>query len=299
MEEHNYLNLLQNIATNGHVRQTRNAMTRCLFGNTLSFNLNNNTFPLLTTKKMFFRGIFEELLFFLRGQTNTKLLEDKKVNIWKNNTSREFLDNAQLNHLEEGDMGPLYGFQLRHFGAKYTNFSTDYSGKGFDQLHNVIHLLKTDRFSRRIMMTTYNPSQVKEGPLPPCHGIVIQFGIEGNNKLSCHMHQRSADFFHGVPFNIASYALLVHIICALVNNADDNDDNNDKLEPGKLTISFGDCHIYESHISVVHKQLTRAPHPFPKLLFKKKITSIDNLQFDDVDIVDYTFYPPLKADMVA
>lgn len=188
-EELSYLNMLNTIMTKGTFRPTRNANTWSCFATNLSFDL-SKSFPLLTTKKMFLRGIFEELKFFLLGQTDTKILEQKKVNIWKGNTSRQFLDSVGLNHLVEGDMGPLYGFQLRHYGAEYHGCNYDYSGTGYDQFANVLNLLKTDKYSRRILMTTYNPAQISNGPLPPCHGIVIHFGIEGTNKLSCHMYQR-------------------------------------------------------------------------------------------------------------
>ena len=139
---------------------------------------------------MFTKGIFEELKFFLLGLTNSKLLEQKGVNIWKWNTTREFLDSVGLNHLEEGDMGPLYSFQMRHFGAEYKGCNENYDGKGVDQVNDILTSLKNDKYSRRILMTTYNPTQVKQAPLPPCHGIAIQFGIEGTNKLCCHMYQR-------------------------------------------------------------------------------------------------------------
>lgn len=190
-EEKQYLDMLSKILYSDEhsFRETRNARTYSCFGGSLRFDL-SKSFPLLTTKKMFMRGIFEELKFFLLGQTNTKILEQKGVNIWKGNTSREFLDKVGLHHLDEGDMGPLYGFQLRHYGGEYSGYSSDYTNVGYDQLANVLHLLKNDKYSRRIMMTTFNPAQISQAPLPPCHGIVIQFGIEGTNKLSCHMYQR-------------------------------------------------------------------------------------------------------------
>ena len=296
LEEQAYLNLLSTILTKGSFRPTRNANTYSCFGNSLSFDL-SKSFPLLTTKKMFLKGIFEELKFFLLGQTDTKILEAKKVNIWKGNTSREFLDSVGLTHLREGDMGPLYGFQLRHYGAEYSGCDANYDNIGYDQFANVLNLLKTDKYSRRIMMTTFNPAQIKFGPLPPCHGIVIQFGIEGSNVLSCHMYQRSVDFFLGAPYNITSYALLVHIICELVNN--DENYKGDKLKVGNLTMSFGDYHIYESHVDVVKEQLTRMPYAFPQLKINKKITDVADLNFEDIEVVGYKCHPTLKADMVA
>lgn len=296
LEELAYLNMLKKIITDGNLRPTRNANTLSCFASSLTFDL-SKSFPLLTTKKMFLRGIFEELKFFLLGQTNTKILEEKKVNIWKGNTTRQFLDSVGLNKLEEGDMGPLYGFQLRHYGAEYHGCNYDYTNNGYDQFSNILHLLKNDRFSRRIMMTTFNPAQVSQGPLPPCHGIVIQFGIEGANKLSCHMYQRSADEFLGIPFNIASYALLIHIICELVNN--DPNYTSEKLIPGMLTMALGDYHIYEQHIEIVKEQIKRKPYAFPQLEINKKVTQIEDLNFEDIMLINYKSYKGLKADMVA
>lgn len=298
-EEYKYLLLLKNILINGDYRQTRNEHTKSLFGESLKFDL-NKSFPLLTTKKMFLKGIFEELKFFLLGQTNTKILENKKVNIWKGNTNRTFLDMVGLNNYNDGDMGPMYGFQLRHFDADYKGCNEKYENMGIDQLQNIINLLKTDKFSRRMIMTTYNPKQVKQGVLPPCHGIVIQFAIEGENKLSCHMYQRSADFFHGIPFNIASYALLVHIICEIVNN--DNTYFGNKFNLGNLTIALGDYHVYEPHFEIVDEQLKRKPYLFPQLKINKKISSIEdlnNLEFSDIELINYKCHSTLKADMIA
>lgn len=189
LEEMQYLNLLNDIITKGHYRQTRNSKTWSLFGCNMKFDLSDGKFPLLTTKKMFLRGIFEELKFFLLGFTDTKLLEEKGVNIWKGNTCKEFIESLKLPY-REGDMGPMYGFQLRHFGAEYEGCEYNYDNKGVDQFKMVLDTLKKDKFSRRIMMTTFNPSQVQLGVLPPCHGITIQFGIKGENGLCCHMYQR-------------------------------------------------------------------------------------------------------------
>lgn len=295
-EETHYLELLNNIITTGHYRQTRNSKTWCLFSNHMTFDLKDGSFPLLTTKKMFLRGIFEELKFFMCGQTDTKILEEKGVNIWKGNTSKEFIESVKLPY-EEGDMGPMYGFQLRHYGAEYSGCKSDYTDKGVDQFTAVIETLKKDKYSRRIIMTTYNPAQVHLGVLPPCHGITIQFGIEGENNLCCHMYQRSADFFLGIPFNIASYALLVNIMCEMINN--DSTYTGTKFVPGKLTMSIGDYHVYECHLDVVKEQVSRKPYAFPKLKINKKITRIEELNFEDIELQGYTCHPALKASMVA
>jgi len=291
MGEQSYLNLCQEVLEKGHYRPTRNGHTYSLFGKHLEFDL-RNSFPLLTTKKMFFRGIFEELNFFLSGSTNSKILEEKGVNIWKANTSKEFIASQNLNY-EEGDIGALYFYQIYHFNAPYEGCLANYEGKGFNQFEQVIHLLKTDRFSRRILMTTYNPLQAEEGVLYPCHGITIQFAVEGTNELCCHMYQRSADIFLGLPFNIASYSLLTIILCNILNN-----EVEDKFVPGKLCISLGDCHIYEQHIEAVRTQLSREPLPFPQLEIIN-MTTLENITIDNCHLTNYVYHPAIKADMIA
>jgi thymidylate synthase len=169
----------------------------------------NESFPLLTTKDVFWRGLAEELVWFVNGKTNAKLLSDKKIKIWDGNASRQFLDNLGLTEREEWDLGPVYGFQWRHFGAQYKDMHADYEGQGIDQLANVIRQIKENPESRRILMSAWNPTALGEMALPPCH-IMAQFYVTGDKKpkLSCQMYQRSCDIGLGVPFNIASYALL-------------------------------------------------------------------------------------------
>ena len=307
-EEVAYLNLLAEIRDNGHKRQTRNAITYSGFGKTLTFDL-SNSFPLLTTKKMFLRGIFEELKFFLLGQTNNKILKDKGVHIWDGNTNKEFIEKCGLPY-EEDDMGPMYGYQWRHFNAEYTDSNTDYTNMGYDQLEDVIKLIKTDPFSRRILMTSYNPAQSKLGVLYPCHGISIQFYVEEiNNKyyLNCLMNQRSGDAFLGIPFNISSYALLVYILCNHIN-CTDGILNNQTINPGKLMMVFCDIHIYEQHLEAVNKQTERNPYLFPQLNINYEIKnfsnkneegSINNLEFSNLEIINYNSYDSIKAAMIA
>lgn len=292
-EEQTYLDVMSEILKEGELRDTRNGKTYSMFGKSIEFDLENG-FPLLTTKKMFLRGIFEELKFFLQGKTDAKILQEKGVKIWDGNTSREFLDKTGLTHYEPGDMGPMYGFQWRHFGAPYTGCKTDYkeSGLGCDQFKEVIELLIDDPHSRRILMTTYNPAQSKQGVLYPCHGLVVQFYVEKDNRLSCCMYQRSADWFLGVPFNIASYALLIHIICNLLP----------RYKPGRLVMNFGDVHLYSIHREQAETQMSRVPYMFPILNIKKVLTEIndiDSLEFGDLEIKDYECYSAIKADMVA
>jgi dihydrofolate reductase/thymidylate synthase len=291
-----YLELLNNIITNGHYRSTRNANTYSLFGGQLEFSLKNNIFPLLTTKKMSLRLIFEELMFFLRGQTDVNILQQKNVHIWNANTTQEFIDNINLPY-KAGDMGPMYGFQVKHFGAVYKDKDTDYTNQGFDQLADVLHQLKTDPHSRRILMTMFNPVDAKKSVLTPCHGAVIQMYVEKEKYLCCHMYQRSSDEFLGAPFNIASYALFVRIICELVNNADDY--KGVKLEPGSLIISLGDVHVYSDHLEAVKTQLANIPYDFPTLKFNKPITNVVDIEWSNIILENYKSHDIIKAPMIA
>lgn len=279
-----YLYLLSNVMKEGEIRKTRNATTKSLFFKHLSFDLRDG-FPLLTTKKMFFRGIVEELLFFLKGETNSKILEEKGVNIWKGNTSREFLDKSGMNNRKEGMMGPMYGYQWRNFNAPYDE-EKGRGTEGFDQIKYVIDLIKTDPSSRRIIMTDYNPLQAKEGVLYPCHSILNQFYVS-DKFLDMSVYNRSQDLFLGTPFNIASSALLLFIIAKMTN-----------LTPRMLHMSLGDVHIYEQHYDAVFTQIRRNPFSFPKLKIKH-IENIDNLSSSDFVIEDYNSHPSIAAPMIA
>jgi dihydrofolate reductase/thymidylate synthase len=303
-EEIQYLDLLNKIIRDGNYRQTRNAMTYSLFGERLEFDLSNG-FPLLTTKKMFIRGILEELIFFLQGKTDTKFLEDKKVMIWHGNTTTEFIKQCGKN-LMEYDMGPMYGYQWRYFNAPYTGCHSDYKGKGIDQLEDVINKLIHDPYSRRILMTTYNPIQVEEGVLYPCHGLQVQFYVERDNRISLQMYQRSVDTILGLPFNIASYGALLHIIVNLVNNNKERTHVHD-YTPGRVIMVLGDTHIYSDkkndHISVAKKQLERKnkTYPFPEFKLLKQLRTLDdlnNLNVSDIEINNYIHNKKLKASMV-
>ena len=295
-EEHRYLDLLKEAIWDSEDRNSRAGVTKSFFGRTLRFDLSKNTIPLLTTKRIFWKGVVEELLFFIRGETQTKRLEEKGVNIWKGNTSRDFLDTMGFYKYNEGDMGPMYFYQIYHFNASYDGCLTDYSEKGLNQFKDVIHLLKTDRYSRRIFMTTYNPLQAKDGVLYPCHGIVIQFAVDGENELCCHMYQRSADFFHGICYNITSYSLLVILLVQYLNDTSTDDF---KFVPGRLCISLGDCHIYESHINSVKEQLSREPFSFPKLKINGPIFDLTEIKFSSIEVIDYICHPAINVDMVA
>ena len=293
-DEQIYLHLLKKIYELGDERQTRNAITKSLFGEKLEFDLHNNVFPLLTTKKMFLRGIFEELIWFLKGETNSKMLEEKKVNIWKKNSSKEFLESMNLNY-EEGDIGNMYGFQWNHYGTEYLGCKENYEDKGFNQIEYCLNLLKKDKFSRRIIMTTYSPSEANKGVLYPCHGLIVQWYVKEVNQinyLSCHMYQRSADAFLGVPFNISSYSLLTYLFCEILNN------DNLKFKPDKLIISFGDIHIYEDHYKQIKEQINRKPYCFPKLFIKNK-KSLKDFEWSDIEIKNYKYHEKIIAKMIA
>ena len=283
--ESNYLNILQNLIYIGDSRQTRNGITYSTFGKTIEYDISEK-FPLLTTKKVFFRGIIEELLFFITGKTDTKLLEEKGINIWKGNTSTEFLKSVSLPY-KEGDMGPMYGFNWLHFNANYTGCNADYTNQGFNQLEQVIRLLKEDPYSRRIIMTSYNPSTASQGVLYPCHGISIQFYVRDyNNKkyISCSMYQRSADIACGVPYNIASYAALVYIICSHLG---------DEYRPDRLIMNFGDIHLYEEHINEALIQIKRIPKEFPSLSIKK-FENFADLTYEHFVLENYECHEPIK-----
>ena len=292
--ERDYLNLLDNVLTQGKFRETRNGRVKTLFGGSMTFNMENNSFPLLTTKKMFLRGISEELIMFLNSCTDTKFLSNQNINIWKGNTSKEFITNRGLNYLE-GDMGPMYGFQWRNYGEDYDGYSDKYSG--FDQLEDLLSEVIKNPTSRRLLFTTYNPADVSKSVLAPCHGLISQLFIEENDgihEVSLQTYQRSADMFLGVPFNIASYGLLLKTIVEVLNNRDDN-----RLYDCKnLTIHLGDCHIYEEHINQVKTQLGRIPNKFPKINFTKRIKYLEDLRTEYFTISDYNCHGRLQADMV-
>jgi len=284
--EEAYLNLLKDILENGQIRETRNSITISDFSKKIDIDI-SESFPLLTTKKMFWKGICCELLWFIHGKTDSKLLEAMDVNIWKDNSSREFLDSVGLNNYKTGDIGPMYGFQWRHFNGLYKGCDYNYDGEGYDQLQDCIDLIKNNPNSRRIFMSAWNPCQLDEMVLPPCH-ISYQFYVSNDNKLSCILYQRSGDMFLGVPFNIASVSLLVYIIANITNKT-----------PGSITLMIGDAHIYDNHVTQVKRQLNRIPYVLPKLIIKNKYKNINDYKYEDFEIINYNCHPALKADMIA
>lgn len=280
-EEHQYLDLVKKIIGEGCRKVGRNnAVTYSIFGHTSRYSLRNGTLPLLTTKKVFTRGIIEELLWFLSGSTNANELKDKNVHIWDGHTSKEHYKACGLNY-EEGDVGPLYGFQWRHCGADYVDMNTDYTGKGFDQIAHVVEQLKKNPHSRRHVVCAWNPTNIPSMVLPPCH-CLFQFYVD-DEGLSCQLYQRSGDVGLGVPFNITSYAILTHMIA------------NEIDVPAKEFIHvIGDAHIYEEHIDALKEQLGRDPHPFPTL----EIDDPGVLTPENFKIKNYKYHPAIKMKMV-
>uniref|UniRef100_M4BX13 Bifunctional dihydrofolate reductase-thymidylate synthase n=1 Tax=Hyaloperonospora arabidopsidis (strain Emoy2) TaxID=559515 RepID=M4BX13_HYAAE len=285
-EEMQYLDLIQKILSQGVQRTDRTGTgTLSVFGAQMRFSLRNNAFPLLTTKRVFWRGVAEELLWFIKGDTSAHTLQQKGVRIWDGNGSREYLDSRGLQSREVGDLGPVYGFQWRHFGAKYTDMHADYTGQGVDQLAEVIHKLRTNPSDRRIVLSAWNPADLNDMALPPCH-MFCQFYV-ADGELSCQMYQRSADMGLGVPFNIASYALLTRLVAQVAG-----------LKPGEFIHVIGDAHVYLNHVEPLQKQILRVPRPFPTLYINpEKTTSIDDFTYDDLEVRDYHPYGTIKMEM--
>ena len=287
-QEHQYLDLIKNILDNGTWEEGRNGRTKSVFGNMMRFDLTNGKIPILTTKKTAWKTCLKELLWFIRGETDNKLLQDQGVHIWDGNTTREFLDSRGLNY-REGLIGPGYGFQWRNFNASYDKETGGPKEKGIDQLQQIIDALKdpAQRTSRRLVMTAWNPCQLNEMALPPCH-ILCQFNVHDGNKLSCCMTQRSSDFFLGIPFNVASYSLLTHLIAKHCG-----------LEAYEFVHFMGNCHIYENAIDACKLQITREPYPFPTVSIKQVRENISDYIVDDFILENYQSHDAIKVAMVA
>jgi dihydrofolate reductase/thymidylate synthase len=282
--EYQYLDLARRVIETGVFRPDRTGVgTYSLFGTTMRFDL-RNSFPLLTTKRVFWRGVLEELLWFVSGSTDANRLRDRGVHIWDGHASREYLDSVGLVDHEEGDLGPVYGFQWRHFGADYDGAPADYTGQGVDQLADVIRRLKTDPSDRRIVMTAWNPAALRFMALPPCH-MFCQFYV-AHGELSCLMYQRSCDIGLGVPFNVASYALLTRMIAQVCG-----------LQPGEFVHMMGDTHVYANHVEPLKRQLENAPRPFPQLRINPDKTDIDAFAPEDFEIIGYTPHPTIRMQM--
>ncbi|KAI3419661.1 hypothetical protein GPALN_004097 [Globodera pallida] len=290
-DEANYLRQIGEILERGTVRTDRTGTgTISIFGMQTRYNLRGGVIPLLTTKKVFWKGIVEEILWFIRGQTNAKTLSERGVKIWDANGSRAFLDSMGFTDREEGDLGPVYGFQWRHFGAEYRGTDADYAGEGVDQLTELIERIRTEPFSRRHILCAWNVADIPKMALPPCHTL-CQFYVSTDRELSCQLYQRSGDMGLGVPFNIASYSLLTHMVAHVTG-----------LKTGEFVHTLGDAHIYLNHVDALKEQMSRTPKPFPRVVFNngpdgKPITSIDEFTPDSVLLEGYDPMPPIKMQM--
>lgn len=259
-----YHDLLKHVLAHGNQKSDRTGTgTLSVFGYQMRFNLEEG-FPLLTTKKLFTRAIFHELLWFLKGDTNIKYLQDNKVTIWD-----EWAD-------DEGNLGPVYGKQWRSWETS--------DGRKIDQIANVVEQIKKNPDSRRLLVVAFNPSDVDKMALPPCHAF-FQFYV-ADGKLSCQLYQRSADIFLGVPFNIASYALLVHMIAQVCN-----------LKVGEFIHTLGDAHIYSNHLEQVKTQLQRECRSLPKLILNPDVKDLFDFKFEDIQVVGYDPHPAIKGEV--
>lgn len=288
-EELQYLKLIEDILLKGSFETGRNGNTYSVFGSSIYFSLENNKIPLLTTKQLAWKTCLKELFWFIQGDTNNQTLINQGVHIWDANSSRSFLDSRGLVDREEHDLGPIYGFQWRHFNAPYINCHTDYTNHGIDQLQYIINHLKSNipevRNSRRLIMTSWNPCQLNEMALPPCH-VIVQFQITRGNKLSCLLYQRSGDVGLGVPFNIASYSFLTHILAHHCN-----------LEAYEFIYTLGNSHIYEDHISQLNNQILRKPLPFPSIHINNYHKNINDYTMEDIEIINYKYHPKIIMNM--
>jgi len=287
----NFLELMNDVYTNGVDKQDRTGVgSRAVFGRLLRWDLSQG-FPIITSRKVSLRIAFEETMFFLRGESNTKLLEAKKINIWKGNTSRKFLDKRGLHHLPEGDMGRGYGVQWRDFGGQPDNLH-----KGFDQIETLLSGIKNDPLGRRHVVTGWNPAELHMMALPPCH-MLHMYSVEGDfqtqgdftvgqGKLHSSFVMRSNDVPYGLPYNIMSYALLNHIFA-----------NHLGFEPGDLVYMGWDVHIYQNQMKMVEEQLKREPRPLPILKINKdlpKFEDVLNLQWKDIELIGYDPHPDIQ-----
>ncbi|KAG5463727.1 MAG: thymidylate synthase/dCMP hydroxymethylase domain-containing protein [Olpidium bornovanus] len=313
--EDQYLRLVRHILERGERRPDRTGTgTLSVFAPPpMRFPLREGSFPLFTTKRVLVRAVVEELLWFVRGDTDAKRLSAKGVRIWDGNASRQFLDSRGLHHRREGDLGPVYGFQWRHFGARYVDCETDYTDQGVDQLAELVRVIRENPYDRRIILSAWNPSGEeiafahRAASIPTSAGRLPEGASKG--RLSCLLYQRSCDMGLGVPFNVASYALLTRMIAHVTD-----------LEAGELVHTMGDAHVYLDHVEPLREQLEREPRPFPKLIIRRKfqpacegaagdgtnngpgededfITSIDDFRADDFVIEGYNPHPPIKMAM--
>jgi thymidylate synthase len=292
-EEYQYLKLIKNVIDDGYNENGRNGNTISLFGASMRFSLKDGKIPILTTKKVAWKTCLKELLWFIKGHTDNKLLQKDGVHIWDDNASKDFMDSRNLSHYSDGILGPIYGYQWRNYNAKY-DFTNGNKNKcdnepdtSVDQLQQIIDQLKNPetRNSRRLIMTAWNPLQLDEMALPPCH-ILCQFNVHSGNKLSCVLYQRSGDMGLGVPFNIASYSFLTHLLAKHCG-----------LEPFEFIHFLGNYHIYDDHIEVLKKQIIKTPLDFPTLTITNIKDNINDYELNDFIIENYQCHELIKMKM--
>ena len=286
-QEEQYLDLIREILKNGTVESTRNGITKSIFGNMMRFDLTDQKIPILTSKKLAWKTCLKELLWFISGSTDNSILQKQNVKIWNGNASREFLDENNLKHLQENDLGPIYGHQWRHFNAPYKDCKTDYTSQGVDQIQNIINILNdpSKRTSRRIIMSAWNPCQLNEMALPPCH-VLVQFNVSNGNELSGALYQRSGDVGLGVPFNIASYSFLIHILAKHCN-----------LIAKEFIYHLGNCHIYDDHLEALEKQIVgKQLYDFPTVDIERQ-DSIEDYRMEHFTLNNYKHHEVIKMQM--
>ena len=288
-EEYQYLNLIQDLLNEGKLEEGRNGKTIRGVGAAMHFSLENGKIPILTTKKTAWKTGTRELLWFIKGQTDNKILTDQGVGIWKGNTTAEFLEKCGLDYEPGRSIGPMYGHQARFWNAAYTGCETDYTGQGIDQLQKVIDDLKNPetRNSRRHVVSVWNPEQLDQGVLNPCH-ILYQFVVTDGNKLSCLLFQRSNDSILGLPINVLSYSMLTHILAKICD-----------LEPYEFIHFGGDVHIYDNLFEQAKEQISREPYPFPTLEILNKRDNVNDYVIEDFKLHDYQYHPAIKGAMRA
>jgi len=291
-EEYQYLNTIRTIIECGHLDEGRNGKTKSIFGQMMRFSLKDGKIPILTTKKTAWKTCLKELLWFIRGETDNNILQKQNVHIWDGNASKEFMESRSLEHYPEGILGPIYGYQWRHYNAPYDLKTTKPivgDNNGIDQLQQIIDILKdsTQRTSRRLIMTAWNPCQLNEMALPPCH-ILCQFNVHDGNKLSCALYQRSCDFPLGSPINIASYSFLTHLLAKHCG-----------LEAYEFVYFGGNCHIYEEHLDSMKTILDREPFEFPTVEITNIKNKINDYEVSDFVVSNYKCHDVIKMKMVA
>lgn len=280
--ENIYLNALKDILENGISRKTKKSTILSKLSLKMEFDI-SESFPLITTKEVYWKGVVHELLWFIKGDTNSKNLELENVNIWKECSDKEFLGNLRLYEYEEGDCGPIYGFQWRHFGTPYRGYDYKYNGLGVDQLQNCINLIIKNPSSRKIFMSSWNPVQINDMCIPPSQ-ISYQFYVSDQKELSCIVYLMSGNMFLNVPFNIASAVLLVYIIAKITYTT-----------PKSISFIIGDAYIYQENSTAINEQLSRKPYSSPTLKIVKRFSNINDYKYDNIILENYNYHPNIKT----